>query len=92
MAAPVTTVGAPPGLSLSQLGTLVAQQEEVLGPLVSIGNDGSQTLLTFDLERDPPATHTVIGIDDPPPNSIPLATGKIFVSGQLQDVLAFHPY
>jgi hypothetical protein len=68
---------------------LVAQQEEVLGPLVSIGNDGSQTLLTFDLQRDPPDTHTDIGIGDPPANSIPLATGKVFVSGQLQDVLAF---
>jgi hypothetical protein len=89
MAAPITTVAAPPDLSLSQLGTLVAQQEEVLGPLVSIGNDGSQTLLTFDLERDPPEKHTAIGIGNPPPNSTSLATGKVFVSGQLQDVLAF---
>jgi hypothetical protein len=92
MAAPVTTVAAPPDLSLSQLGTLVAQQEEVLGPLVSIGNNGSQTLLTFDLERDPPETRTVIAIGNPPPNSIPLATGKVFVSGQLQDVLAFRAH
>jgi hypothetical protein len=91
MAAPITTVGAAPNLSLSQLATLVAQQEELLGPLISIGNDGSQTLLTFDLARDPPETHSVIGIGDPPPNAIPLATGKVFVSGQLQDVLAFRP-
>ena len=89
MAAPVTTVAAPPSLSLSQLGTLVAQQEEVLGPLVSIGNDGTQTLLTFDLERDPPDIFTAIGIGDPPPNSTPLAIGKVFVAGELQDVLAF---
>ena len=79
----------PPDLSLSQLVTLVAQQEEVLGPLVSIGNDGSQTLLTFDLERDPPEKHTVIGVGKPPPNATPLATGKVFVAGELQDVLAF---
>ena len=92
MASPVTTLGASPGLSLSQLGTLVAQQEELLGQLVSIGNDGSQTLLTFDLEQDPPETHAVIGIDNPPANSLPLATGKIFVSGQLQDVLAFRQH
>jgi hypothetical protein len=85
-------VGAAPHLSLSQLSTIVSQQEELLGPLVSIGNDGSQTLLTFDMDRDPPETHTVIGIDNPPPNSIPLGTGKIFVSGQLQDVLAFRPH
>jgi len=89
MAAPATIVAAPPGLSLSQLATLVAQQEEVLGPLLSIGNDGSQTLLTFDLDREPPETHTVIGIGNPPRGSTSLAIGKAFVSGQLQDVSAF---
>jgi hypothetical protein len=91
MAAPVVTVGAAADLSLSQIGTVVAQQENLLEPLVSIGNDGSQTLLTFDLERDPPETPAVIGIGNPPPGSIALAKGKIFVSGQLQDVLAFRP-
>jgi hypothetical protein len=92
MAGPITTVGAPSDLSLSQLGILVAQQEEILGPLVSIGNDGSQTLLTFDLERDPPDTHTLIAIGGLPPNSIPLASGKIFVAGQIQDVMAFRQH
>jgi hypothetical protein len=89
MTAPVTTVAAPPDLSLTQLATLVEQQEEVLGPLLSIGNDGSQTLLTFDLERDPPESHTAIGIGDPPPNSATLTTGKVFVAGELRDVRAF---
>ena len=88
MAGPIATVGAPPGLSLDQLGTLIAQQEEVLGPLVSIGNDGSQTLLTFDLEGDPPPVHTVIAVGDPPSNATPLATGKVFVGGLLRDVSA----
>ena len=91
MAGPINTLGAPPNLSLAQLARLIAQQEEVLGPLVSISNDGNQTLLTFDLEQDPPSRHTIIATDEPPPNSTPLTTGKVFVSGRLQDVLAARP-
>ena len=87
MAGPINTIGAPPSLSLADLETLIAQQEEVLGPLVSLANDGSQNLLTFDLESDPPATHPRIIVGEPPANST-TPSGKIFISGQLQDVRA----
>lgn len=92
MAAPVETVAASPDMSLSDIKTLVAQQEMLLGPLVSIGNDGSRTLLTFDVLKDPPETPAVIAISDPPTNATPLAEGKIFIAGQLQDVRAFRPH
>ena len=89
MAGPATTVWVSPDLSLAQIDTLVAQQEEVLGPLVSVGNDGKETLLTFDMLQEPPATHASIGIGSPPPDA--LATGKIFVAGELKDVFALRP-
>ena len=92
MAAPVETVAAPPDLSLSDIRTLIAQQETLLGPLVSIGNDGSRTLLTFDVLTDPPETPAAIAVGDAPPNTTPLAEGKIFIAGQLQDVRAFRPH
>lgn len=88
MAGPINTVGAPPGLPIADLETLIAQQEEVLGPLVAISNDGSQNLLTFDLERDPPETHPVIAVGERVPNPAAIATGKIFVSGRLVDASA----
>lgn len=92
MAGPINTLGASPDLSLAQLATLIAQQEEVLGPLVSIGNDGSQTLLTFDLDQEPPANHAVIAVGSPLLRGAALvATGKVFVQQALQDVVAFRP-
>jgi hypothetical protein len=85
------TVGADPSLSLPEVRMLVAQQEELVGPLLTIGNDGKQTLLTFDIDQDPPATHAILDTDSPPPTATSLATGKIFISGQLTDVSAFRP-
>ena len=46
---------------LDKLNDFVAQQEEQFGPLIGIGNDGStQTVLTFDMDQDPPTNHAVI--------------------------------
>ena len=86
-----TIVTADPDLPLEAVNTVIEQQEEILGPLVSIGNDGKVTFLIFDLDREPPHKHAVVDIGTPPPNIAPIATGKIFVGGQLTDVTAFRP-
>ena len=91
MAAPVTPVTASRDLSLPEINTLVAQQESILGPLLTIGNDGSENLLFFDFDRDPPEKHAVIETAEPPPNSTILTTAKIFIGGQLEDVSVYRP-
>jgi hypothetical protein len=40
-------VGADKLLDLPDINKFVGQQEDLLGPLIAIGNDGSLTLLTF---------------------------------------------
>jgi hypothetical protein len=84
-------VTADPNLSLDAVNIVVAQQEDILGPLVTIGNEGSLTLLAFDNDRDPPRIHAVVEVGQPPLDAVPIAAGKIFVSGQLTDVLAYRP-
>ena len=87
---PLITVAADPQLSLNQLNTVIAQQEEFLqAPLVTIGNNGSETLLGFDDGQPLPAGRAFVALgEDPPPNSRPLAWGKAFVAGRLLDVVA----
>jgi hypothetical protein len=84
-----TIVTADPDLPLEAVNTVIEQQEEILGPLVSIGNDGKVTFLTFDFDREPPHKHAMVGIGTLPPNIAPIAEGKIFVAGRLTDVTAF---
>lgn len=89
MAGPISPVGAPAQLSLPEINRLVAQQESLLGPLVTIGNDAAATLLFFDQTQEPPERHAIISRGAPPMGAIPIATGKIFVAGELVDVTAF---
>src|SRR5271157_843577 len=88
-----TPVGADKNLSLGTLNQLVVQQEDQLGPLIAIGNDGAQTVLTFDMDQDPPAKHAVIGAagSPPPPGSTTVCQGKVFIAGQLTDAVATRP-
>jgi len=92
MASP-TPIGADKNFSLGNLNQLVVQQEDLLGPLSAIGNDGAQTVLTFDMDQDPPAKHAVIGrAGSPPPSgSTTVCQGKVFVAGQLTDAVATRP-
>ena len=86
---PLITVTASPRLSLEDLNTVIGQQEEFLqAPLVTIGNNGDQTLLSFDQSSDFPGKHALIATGDPPSNIKPLAWGKVFISGELKDVVA----
>jgi hypothetical protein len=84
-----TIVTADPYLPLEAVNAVVELQEQILGPLVSIGNDGKVTFLTFDLDREPPFKHAMVAIGTPPPNVAAIAEGKIFVAGRLTDVTAF---
>ena len=86
---PLVTFTASPRLSLEELNTVIGQQEEFLqAPLVTVGNNGDQTLLTFDQTSDFPGKHARIATGDPPPNIRPLAWGKVFIAGELKDVVA----
>ncbi|MBI3246452.1 MAG: hypothetical protein HYZ50_08095 [Deltaproteobacteria bacterium] len=94
-----TTVSAAKNLSLSDLQTLVQQQEELLGPLnkehpSGLANDGNQTLLTFDMEQDPPIKTAVLR-PTVGGQAIPLAghdlicIGTCFVAGQLMKLAVY---
>jgi hypothetical protein len=89
MASPISPVGVPAQLSLSEINNLIAQQESLLGPLVTLGNDTAATLLFFDHTQEPPERHAMISRGALPAGAIPIATGKIFVAGELADVTAF---
>jgi hypothetical protein len=93
MMATPETVGGDKNLSLADLNKLVAQQEDQLGPLTGIGNDGTQTLLTFDMDQDPPAKHAIIatGTSPVPAGSAKVCAGKVFVAGTLTDAVAARP-
>jgi hypothetical protein len=91
MAAPVSTIRTGSDFSLAEINTLLEQQESILGPLVTIGNDGIENLLIFDFERDPPEQHTIIEAATSLQGTMVVAIGKMFISGQLQDVAAYRP-
>jgi muramidase (phage lysozyme) len=55
---------APQCKTLDELQTVVRQVEEILGPLVLIESDGTDTILSFDEGRDTPATPVALERDD----------------------------
>lgn len=87
------TIGAPKSLSLSDLNKAVSQNEAQLGPLTGIGNDGNQTLLTFDMDPDPPAKYAIIAaaVGNPPSGSTTVCKGTVFVAGTLTAAIATRP-
>jgi hypothetical protein len=93
MTAP-TPVGANKNESLISLNIIVTENEELLGPLIAIGNDSTQTVLTFDMDLDPPTNHAVIAVGGGgvlPSGSSIVYRGRVFVSGQLTDAVAIRP-
>jgi hypothetical protein len=85
-------IGAAKSLSLNELNQVVTQQEELLGPLTAIGNDGTQSLLTFDMDQDSPTRHAVIAAGSSPPSgSTIISRDKVFIAGQLTDAIASRP-
>lgn len=92
MSTPVP-VGCDRSFDLPTINTIVAQNEGVLGPLIAIGNDGAQTVLTFDTDPPAPATNAVLtkdknGQPDVPANATQVCRGAVFVAGQLVDCTA----
>jgi hypothetical protein len=85
-------VNAPPNTSLADLNTAIAQTEPA-GPLVKMGNDGRQTVLTFDFAQTGPTKFAVIqkSTDPAPANSTKLFSGSLFVASALADYTAYRP-
>ena len=91
-----TPIGVAKGTSLSGLNVIVGQQEDDLGPLTAIGNDGNQTILTFDTDPPSPAKHAVIGADKNgqpviPAGSAQVCRGTVFIAGTLTASTATRP-
>jgi hypothetical protein len=80
-------------VTLETLNTLAQQQEQVVGPLTLIGNDGGKTLLSFDLDRDPPSILVKITPSDSgaPQGTAIVSTGVCFIGGNLTNVVAYRP-
>ena len=83
-------IGFSAAAKLDQINQFVAQNENVLGPLESMGNDGNQSVFQFDMTKPVPAANTVIAVNLPA-GATQTASGKIFVEGQLTDAVAYHP-
>jgi hypothetical protein len=86
------TVGCDKTTSLVDINKIVVEQEQLLGPLTGIGNDGNQTQLTFDMDQDPPAKNAVIAPGATVPGgSTKVCTGTIFIASKLTASIATRP-
>jgi hypothetical protein len=86
-----TPVGVGRNESLTNLNEIVGQNENLLGPVISINDDGRpQTILTFDMNQNPPTKQTVIGPAEGgvPARSSTVCRGVVFINGQLTDAVA----
>ncbi|HET7884279.1 MAG TPA: hypothetical protein VFL55_25555 [Acetobacteraceae bacterium] len=79
--------------SLSDLETFADQQEEVLGPLVNLGNAGPNTVLTFAMDDPPPKQFIILRLT--PAGNTPVVPGfslvcqgNCLIGGQLTGVAA----
>ena len=89
----MTVVTVSPDLSLLDLAVVVQQQEELLGPLIRIGNDGAVTFLEFDDRKDPPQFPTVLLPADRAAElaagAPPAVRGQAFVNRRLEGLHAY---
>src|SRR5271165_1990720 len=79
--------------SLSELEAFADQQEEVLGPLVNLGNAGPDSVLTFDMSSAPPKQFVILRTT--PGGTTPVVSGfslvcqgNCLIGGQLTGVAA----
>lgn len=87
---PITDITFPGTHTLSDLEQLADQQEELLGPLVNLGNAGSDSVLTFDMDAPPPLQPLVLSTGTPgvTPGLQLVCRGNCLVGGQLTPVSA----
>lgn len=85
---PLQPVTVDAGDDLGALNAIIAQREDVLGPLAAVGNSGGKTILSFDIEPPAPDTHAVLVRGISPDGVETVCTGTIFVSGVLSVVYA----
>lgn len=77
---------------LTFINGLVAQQENVLrGPLVAIGNDGSETILSINGMAGKPTANAMITTASVPSSATTIGAGQIFISGTLTSATAYRP-
>jgi hypothetical protein len=92
---PADPIAIDPKLSLADLEATIGQQEEILGALLTIGNDGAVTLCTFDEEQDPLdgqlVTLQIVPIEGfaTPAGQDLVCEGDAFVNGDVVHVAAF---
>ncbi len=90
-----TIKGAKPELSLAGLTEWLAKKEAIFGPLIKIGNNGEGTAATFQSDAPIPAKKAVIKLKQPdqamqlPAGATKLAEGKVFISGEIQNVIVY---
>jgi hypothetical protein len=87
-------IGAPSNYTLQKLELLIQQQEELLGALVDLGNDGAQTVIVIDDDQLPPSKlislKPTIGEATPHLSGYNLVcTGICFIVGQRQKIAAY---
>jgi hypothetical protein len=90
----VSAVSVPAASSLEDIQTACASSEAILGPLMAIGNNRTDTVLTFDTGKRPPDDETVIqqtvgGTPIAPPGLTLVCSGHAFVTGQLTMLAGF---
>ena len=78
---------------LSDLEKFAEQQEEILGPLVNLGNAGADTVLTFNMSDLPPATFVILrttigGATPVVPGFSLVCQGNCLIGGRLTGVAA----
>ncbi len=89
----LTDVTFPGTHSLNELEQFVDQQEEILGPLVNLGNAGPNSVLTFDMSSPPPSRFVILRMT--PGGNTPVVDGfglvcqgNCLIGGQLTGVAA----
>jgi hypothetical protein len=85
-------LGVAANTSLADLNTIVVQNEQTIGALTAMANEGGQTVLTFDADQYNPAINAVIQVKaggSAPAGSDQVCEGMIYVSGMQTDCVAY---
>ena len=81
-----------PADSIDQINIIIAQREALLGPLIQVGNNGAETLLTFDLDPPEPAHKAyLVTAATAPDGTSEVTRGTVFIGGNQTAVLAVRP-